>query len=131
MAQNFGQLQVRVSTSRAKLPVEGATVVVTQGTEAGTFRLLTIQITNSSGYTTPISIPTPPVENSMEPDPEGRIFSTCDVWAEHPDFSMLLAEGVQIFQGTFTIQPMELVPLAEGEGSLANTEVNEITPQNL
>ncbi len=131
MTQNPAQLQVRVYTSRAKIPVTDATVVVTQGTPQGTFRLLTIQKTDSSGYTKAIPVPAPPLENSIEPDPDGRVFTTCDVWAEHPDFIMLVAEGVQLFPDTFTVQPMRLVPLTEGESSLANTEVNEITPQNL
>lgn len=126
-----GQLQVRVYTSRAKLPVVGATVMVTQGGAGGKFQLLTIQITDSSGYTQPISVPAPPVENSIDPFESGKIFTSCDVWAESPGFSMLLAEGVQLFPGVLTVQPMRLEPLIEGESSLASTEVNEITPQNL
>ncbi len=126
-----GQLQVRVYTSRAKLPVVGATVVVTQGTSEGKFRLLTVQVTDSSGYTKPIDIPAPPLENSTEPFETGRAFTSCDVWAESPGFSMLLAEGVQVFPDVLTVQPMRLEPLMEGESSLASTEVNDISPQNL
>lgn len=131
MTKQPGQLQVRVYTSRAKLPVVGATVVVTQGTSQGTFRLLTVQMTDSSGYTKPIPVPAPPLENSTEPDTQGMPFATCDVWAESPGFAMLLAEGVQVFPDTVTVQPMSLEPLLEGEQSLSATEVNEIPPQNL
>ena len=54
-----GRLVVQVYTSRAKLPVVDATVVVTQRGEGGKYKLLSVQATDSSGMTQPISIPTP------------------------------------------------------------------------
>ena len=131
MPMETGQLVVQVYTSRAKLPIEGAAVVVTQTLPSGLYRLLSVQSTDSSGYTKPIKIATPDAENSTEPDTEGRNYSCCDVWAESPGFAMLLVEGVQIFPNIITIQPMELSPLIEGESSLNQTTVREITPQPL
>lgn len=55
----------------------------------------------------------------------------CDVWAEHPGYAMLLVEGVQIFQGVETLQSMELEPLNEGQSSLIQNNVREITGQTL
>ena len=50
---------VRVYTSRAQLPVAGATVVVTQRDKGGKYKLLSVQSTDSSGATNPVEIPTP------------------------------------------------------------------------
>ena len=44
---------------------------------------------------------------------------------------MLLVEGVQIFQGVETLQSMELEPLNEGQSSLIQNNVREITGQTL
>ena len=55
----------------------------------------------------------------------------CNVWAEHPGYTMLEAEGVQIFPGVETVQDMELIPLPRGQNSLQHLDVREITPQSL
>ena len=44
---------------------------------------------------------------------------------------MLQMEGVQVFPGVETVQNVELVPLAEGQTSLQQRGVREITAQNL
>lgn len=43
----------------------------------------------------------------------------------------LLVEGVQIFDGVDTLQEMELSPLSEGESSLVQEQIREITGQSL
>lgn len=126
-----GTLAVRVYTSRARLPVEGATVVVTQKGKNGKYQLLSVQATDQSGMVRPISIPTPALEASTSPGSSTPPYAVCDVWAEHPDYAMLLVEGVQIFQGVETLQAMELEPLNEGESSLIQNDVREITGQSL
>lgn len=129
--QATGTLQVRVFTSRAEIPVMGATVLVTRPAGRGKLELLSIQVTDSSGMTQPIPIQTPPAQESVRPGEAPRPFASCDVWAEQPGYAMLLVEGVQVFPNVLTIQPMELVPLAEGESSLSETEVRDIPPQTL
>ena len=55
-----GTVQVHVYTSRANLPLEGATVVITQRDEQGRDILLSNQKTDESGNTAPITIAAPP-----------------------------------------------------------------------
>lgn len=129
--QEIGTLQVRVFTSRAEIPVMGATVLITRPTGRGKLELLSLQVTDPSGLTRPIQVETPPAQDSVRPGDDPRPFASCDVWAEQPGYAMLLVEGVQVFPNVLTIQPMELVPLSEGGSSLANTEVRDIPPQSL
>ena len=129
--EGTGTLVVRVYTSRARLPVEGATVVVTQKGEQGKYQLLSVQATDQSGGTKPIKISTPALGESTHPGSLTPPYAVCDVWAEHPGYAMVRVDGVQIFSGVETIQDIELLPLAEGQSSLQNRSVLEITPQNL
>ena len=110
--EGTGTLTVRVITSRAQLPVEGATVVVTQSTK-------------------PVTISTPALGESTHPGSSVPPYAVCDVWAEHPGYAMLLVEGVQIFQGVETLQSMELEPLNEGQSSLIQNNIREIPGQTL
>ena len=128
-----GTLTVRVYTSRAELPIEGATVVVTQDGGQGKLDLLSVQVTDSSGRIKPVRIETPALWESESPAGEnmGAPFALCNVWAEHPGYGMLEVEGVQIFPGIETMQDMELVPLAEGQTSLQRRDLRQIAIQNL
>lgn len=133
MMQAMGTLVVRVYTSQAQIPVEGATVVVTTPGTNGKRKLLSVQATDRSGEVPAISIPTPEAGESTSPHlPGGEApFAVCNVWAEHPGYAMLEAEGVQIFPGVETVQDMELIPLPWGQSSLQHLDVREIPPQSL
>lgn len=129
--EGTGTLRVRVFTSRARVPVSGATVVVTQRGEGGKYQLLSVQATDPSGAVKPISIPTPALGESTHPGGGAPPYAVCDVWAEHPGYAMLLVEGVQIFQRVETLQDMELSPLSEGKSSLIQNDLREIPGQSL
>ena len=122
MEEEFGTLQIRVYTSRAQLPIEDATVVVTQISPTGKYHLLSVQ---------PLTIPAPPRWESTGPTQDMVPFSVCQVWAEHPGYTALRVDGVQIFSGEETDQDMELIPLAEGQHSLVDSSILNTSPQNL
>lgn len=131
--QATGTLTVRVYASQAQIPIEGATVVVTAPDKGGKLRLLSLRVTDSSGIVPTIRIDAPELGESTSPNGAGEPapFAVCDVWAEHPNYAMLRVEGVQIFPGVETIQDMELMPLTQGQCSLQQRGVREITSQNL
>ena len=129
----IGTLRVRVFTSNAQIPVEGATVVITGTGENGKQNLVSVQITDRSGLIRLVAIKTPLSGESTSPDGVngGLPFTLVSVWVEHPGFAMLQMDGIQVFPKIETVQDVELVPLGEGESSLQQREVREFPSQNL
>lgn len=130
---NVGRLSVRVYSTRAQFPVEGATVAVGRYGDTGKHELISVQITDSSGMIHPIEIATPEEEKSTSPN-GGNLtapYALYNVWVEHPDFSMLQIKGVQIFPGVETVQDVEMLPLQDGQSSLQQRRTREFTTQNL
>ena len=129
-----GTLTVRVYTSQAQIPLEGATVVVARPGEGGRWKLLSIQSTNSSGKIRDVRIDTPALGESTAPGGlpgPGGPCALCAVWAEQPGYAMLQVENVQIFPGVETMQNMELIPLPQGLCSLQQRDERDIPAQNL
>ena len=125
-----GSLAVQVFTSRAQLPVEGATVAVTQHSPSGRQTLISLQETDRSGNTRTISIPTPDVDQSTAPGLQ-QPFALCSIWVEHPAYEILLMEDVQIFPGVESVQMAELNPLIRGESWTRQSQIRPIPPQDL
>ncbi len=126
-----GSLLVRVFTSRAQIPVPGATVVVSAPEPDGRFQLLSVQMTNSSGVAGPIVLDAPDKELSQQP---GSVvpFASYMMLAEHPDYRIAAFQGLQVFSGVESVLNVALIPLAEpvlrGED---NVEMTVVTPQDL
>ena len=132
--QATGTLSVRVYTSQAQIPLEGAAVVVAAPGEEGKYKLLSIQSTDSSGLIRPVTIDAPALGESTSPGGlpgNGAPFALCDVWAEQPGYAMLQVENVQIFPGVETVQNMELIPLPQGLCSLQQRDERDIPAQSL
>lgn len=132
--QATGTLSVRVFTSQAQIPLEGATVVVAAPGEEGKWKLLSIQNTDSSGKIRTIVIDAPALGESTSPGGlpgPGAPFAQCNVWAEQPGYAMLQVENVQIFPGVETVQDMELIPLPNGLCSLQQRSERDIPAQTL
>lgn len=125
---SVGKLSVKVYTSQAEIPLEGATVVVTRDSKTGKHDLLSVQLTDSGGRIRCVEVPTLEVYENTEMGEKTSGF--CNVWAEHPGYTMLRVDGVPIFSGEETVQNMELIPLAEGQTSLQRRDVRQITAQS-
>lgn len=112
-----GSIITRVYTSDAFLPLRDVPVVYTQTQTDGSKKLLTIQMTNSSGLTTPYYIETPEASNSLSPGSPLRPYSQIDIHVSSPGYNSILAEGVQIFPGVETIQGFQLRPILPSDVS--------------
>ncbi len=132
--QATGTLSVRVYTSQAQIPLEGATVVVAAPGKEGKWKLLSIQNTDSSGKIKTITLNTPALGESTSPGGlpgDGAPFALCNLWAEQPGYAMLQVEHVQVFPGVETVQNMELIPLPQGMCSLQQRDERDIPAQSL
>ena len=76
---SIGTIVTRVYTSRAQLPVPGATVAVTQRAGGGRHTLLALRVTDENGRTAPIRVATPEPSASESPGTESP-FAVCDIW---------------------------------------------------
>ena len=125
-----GTILTRVFTSRAQIPVAGATVAFIQRGTEGRHTLLALQVTDANGRTTPVQVETPDASASESP---GTVtpFAVCDIWAESPGYELLVVENVQIFAGTQTLQELELIPLPEQSATLLPEDPVNVPPQNL
>ncbi len=132
--QATGTLSVRVYTSQAQIPLEGATVVVAAPGTEGRWKLLSVQCTDSSGKIKNVSIDTPALGESTSPGGlpgDGAPCALCSVWAEQPGYAMLQVENVQVFPDVETVQDMELIPLPQGLCSLQQRDQRDIPAQSL
>ncbi len=128
MASN-GFLRVRVYTSDAQLPVEDATVTVTQPGASGS-RLLATRITDESGLIPVLTIPAPDKGGSQSPGTPGP-YTNVDITVDHPDYERVLIENAQIFPGIISEQNVPLIPIEERPQYWNLTEVFPVTPQEL
>ena len=125
-----GFLKVQTLTSRAELPVSGATVSVSMARAGGGRELLNVQRTDESGMTTLLSVPTPELSNSLAPElPRG--WTDVQIAASHPDYDGVVSRDVQIFPGVTTLQTLRLVPRGGMPTDLGETEDYTTPPQDL
>lgn len=105
-------LIVRVTTSRASLPVEGATVAVTVPAENGRQTLVALTETNANGLAGPITL-TAPTTDSNGTRPGGPPpYSFYSLWVEHPGYQLVHIQDVQVFPRVMSVQDISLVPLS-------------------
>lgn len=126
---NYGFIVARVFTSRAQIPISGATVTVeTSDMES----VLGARVTNKDGRTAPIQIEAPKKALSESPQNRGsNPFASVNIRISHPGYYTYYIQDAQIFDGETTIQNAELVPLPQS--SEYNMRLNEyfVTPQPL
>lgn len=123
----IGSISFSVYTSSAMVPVEGATVIVRSAETP--HKLLGLRITDSSGQTEKIPIVTPDRELSQAPESTTQPWTTLSALVEHPDYELEILEGIQVFPGISTEQPVQLVPRNEFETTEDNTQFFNFTPQ--
>lgn len=126
----FGTILTRVYTSRAQIPLSGATVAFTQRGDEGRHVLLAVRVSDENGRTAPVRVSTPEPATSESPGTPSP-FAVCDIWAESPGYELLVVENVQIFPDTETLQDLDLIPLPEHTAALLSEHPVVIPPQNL
>lgn len=123
-----GYITARAYMSNAQIPLENVAVVVTA--QDGT--AIAMRLTNRSGLTEPIPIPTPDAAESQAPEENGqRPFTDVTVYAWKSDFEQVAARNVQIFPGVTTVQDLEMIPLSKLPDRWDENVLFNTPPQNL
>lgn len=128
-----GYLIVNVSTARGAIPLEGASVTVYYEEPENT-SVFSVMTTDRSGKTQKIELPAPRRELSEVPG-NTKPYATYTVAVEKDGYYSVTNVGVPIFDGVTSIQPVEMLPLAEYNSDTVyprfGRDVTEDRDQNL
>ena len=122
-----GFIQLRAYTSTAQFPLKDVAITVT----ASDGTAIAMRLTDRNGLITPIEIPVPDREESLQPDPAERPFATVSLYARKRGYEQVESENLQVFADTTTYQNLELIPLAELPQNWDQTVIYNTPPQNL
>ena len=113
MEQNksVGYLVVNVSTARGAIPLPGASVTVYYDSPDNT-DVHSVLTTNMSGKTDKIALPAPSRALSEVPGNE-KPYATYTISVYKDGYYPANSTAVPIFEGITSIQPIEMLPLAE------------------
>ncbi len=126
----IGFIKVQALTSRAEVPVDGATVTITEGDPGSGMDLLSLQRTDESGLTDAVSIDTPALQNSLSPD-QAKGWTDVTVTGSHPDYGGIVVNRVQVFPGITTVQEIILIPRGAFPTDQGEIETFDVPPQGL
>ena len=122
-----GFIQLRAYTSTAQFPLKDVAVTVT----ASDGTAIAMRLTDRNGQITPIEIPVPDREESLQPDPPERPFASVNLFARKQGYEQVESENLQVFADTTTYQNLEMIPLAELPQSRDKMVIYDTPPQNL
>lgn len=124
----IGYIQVHAYASNAQIPIKDVAVTIT-GTDGAA---IAMQLTNSSGQLKePVSITVPDRSASLTPGSGIIPYTVVNLYARKEDFEEIYIENLQVFAGTVTLQPLQLIPLAELPGKWNKAESFQTQTQNL
>ena len=88
------------------------------------------RFTDENGRTEAIFVAAPDAELSRVPG-NGTPFSVVDVKIVHPAYESIVIENVQMFAGVETVQTAQLIPIEESPLLVEESEIFNVTSQNL
>ena len=109
--EGLGYLQLRISTAQGAIPLENAQVIVRESKERGG-GLVTVQVSDRSGLTPMIALPTIPRALSETPGtPHPFYVYLVDVSKE--GYYTQYYQNVPVFDGISAVQSVEMIPLPQ------------------
>ncbi len=126
-----GTVVVRLSTSSALIPLQGATVTITKTRPDGTQELLAVRVTNFDGLTDSVMVETPPMAESRSYQNTSVPYAVVDISAQRTGFDRVLVKNAQVFPNTETRQELSLIPTPDLPSSFDRTETFVVPPQSL
>jgi hypothetical protein len=107
--QSFGNLQVRATSDRFA-PIENALVTISSSDDPS--NIIEQFATNESGLSPLISLPTPPIEYSLEPA-SPRPYATYNIIISAPGYETELIENSEVLPDSIALQNSILLPSLE------------------
>lgn len=104
-----GQLQVDVTSASNQYPIPDARVSIARTEEPE--QVLEELETNGSGQTEEVTLRTPPLEYSMEPEQAARPYAEYTLTIQAEGFEPAVVAGSEVLPGVISIQPVRLKPL--------------------
>lgn len=107
--QSTGTLQVSVVSSVAYIPIEGATVRISYTGDPDS-PILTLT-TDSSGETEVVSLPTPPLSYSLDPDSLQQPYAEYNIFVTADGYEPVYVTGSEMFANELSLQPIRMNPV--------------------
>ena len=124
----IGYIQVHAYTGKARIPLQGAAVTITDLNGSA----IAMRLTNRSGaFDAPVEIVVPDRSAGETPDTGVVPFTDVNLYARLENFETIEIENLQVFPGTLTIQDLAMIPLSELPDSWNRLEIFNTPPQNL
>ena len=114
-SEGLGYMIVRVTTARGAIPLEGATVIVSDyfgEDEKERGNAIYTLTTNSSGLTDKFALPAPPRSLSMTPG-NGKSYLTYNIAVTKDGYYQQNYINAPIFDGITSIQSADMIPLSD------------------
>ena len=112
-----GFLRVRVTEANGTLPVAGASVRITEypAEDASAEGMLLYSMrTDRDGLTPLVSLPAPPVEDSLKPG-SAQPYALYNISVTYDGYYPVENVGIPIFDRITAVQPVNLLPFTEGD----------------
>ncbi len=126
---SLGYLRVAVTTGRGTIPVPDAQVIATRLVN-GNEVLEQSDRTNNSGITPLFTLPAVSSIYSQSPG-NGNPYTYYTIYVRANGFYPIKLVNVPLYGGVTSIQPVELIPVAEGGNPDQENTITEGAPENL
>ena len=123
--EEYGILLVRTTTASGAYPVSGVNVSISGSSDIGHDIRISV-LSDESGITQPILLPTPPRSLSLSPDSSEEAFSRYDVEIYKEGYYRKKLYDVAVFSGITSVLPINMIPSTPHNTQQNTPRENEI-----
>ena len=123
--EEYGILLVRTTTASGAYPVSGVNVSISGSSNIGHDIRISV-LSDESGITQPILLPTPPRSLSLSPDSSEEAFSRYDVEIYKEGYYRKKLYDVAVFSGITSVLPINMIPSTPHNTQQNTPRENEI-----
>lgn len=106
-----GTLKITTTMAYDAIPVSGVSYAIKD--KAG--KVLYSGITNENGESEIFTLDAPSKAGTLQPNPNTYPYGVYDIWLGKPNYATINIIDVEVFDGIFSVQPVNMIPVAEGD----------------